>query len=87
MAVPKDTKTITIYVEADNTETVLFWLVPTGTATWKERKLIGYDVNSTDGWSLTWNVEGIDLYDHIQVQALSHTEISSDLINVTSERK
>ena len=87
VVIPKGTKTITIYVEADNAETILFWLVPTGIATWKERKLIGYDTNPTDGWSLEWNIDGMDLYDHIQVQALSHTKISNDLFNITTERK
>jgi hypothetical protein len=42
--VPKGTKEITISVKAENTETVLFWLIPTGTQTWWERRLIGYAI-------------------------------------------
>ncbi|UOY92407.1 hypothetical protein MUG87_18610 [Ectobacillus sp. JY-23] len=87
VVVPKGTKTITIHVEADHTETVLFWLIPTGTATWQERKLIGYDTDPTDGWSLKWSIDGLDLHNHIQVQALSHTNVSNDLFNIISERK
>ena len=42
--IPKGTKKMTFHVEAENTETILFWLIPTGTQTWTERKLIGYDI-------------------------------------------
>ena len=31
VSIPKGTKKITFHVEAENTETVLFWLIPTGT--------------------------------------------------------
>ncbi|KEK23157.1 hypothetical protein BAGA_10380 [Bacillus gaemokensis] len=85
--VPKETKEITIYVKAKHTDTMLFWLVPTGTATWEERQLIGYDINGADGWSLKWNVSGKMLHHHICVQALGVTSISSDLINVHTEYK
>nr|WP_088325594.1 hypothetical protein [Bacillus cereus] len=37
VVIPKGTKTITIYVEADNAETILFWLVPTGIAKAKKQ--------------------------------------------------
>ncbi|MGG1486971.1 hypothetical protein ABEI56_23410 [Peribacillus castrilensis] len=85
VVVPKGTEEITIHVKAINTETVLFWRVPSGTGTWKERELLGYDTNGTDGWSLTWNIEGKLLHDHIHVQALSHEKISNDLLNITRE--
>jgi hypothetical protein len=32
--VPKGVDEMTIFVKANNTETVLFWLIPTGTQTW-----------------------------------------------------
>jgi hypothetical protein len=35
-------------VKAENTETVLFWLVSTGTENWNQRKLIGYDIKGDD---------------------------------------
>ncbi|MED4654571.1 hypothetical protein [Bacillus pseudomycoides] len=87
VSVPLGTEEVTIYVKAKNTETMLFWLVPTGTATWKERKLLGYDTNGTDGWSLKWNIKGKVLHNHIHVQALGYTSISNDLINISSELK
>ncbi|MDM5155809.1 hypothetical protein QUF88_19040 [Bacillus sp. DX1.1] len=87
VTVPKDTKEIIIYVKAKHTETMLFWLIPTGTATWKERKLLGYDTDGTDGWSLKWHVSGRILHDHIHVQALGSTSISNDSINVHSQFK
>lgn len=83
--VPKETKEITIYVEAENTETVLFWLIPTGTAQWNERKLIGYDIKN-DGdnkFSYTWQIERT-LLDHLVVQAVGENEINSESLNIIS---
>lgn len=83
--VPEGTKEITIYVEALNTETVLFWLIPTGTQQWYERKLIGYDIKD-DGdnkFSLTWKIPR-PLHDHLEVQALGENEIAGRILNITS---
>ncbi|KOR90798.1 hypothetical protein AM231_14285 [Paenibacillus solani] len=68
--VPQDIDTMTIYVEAENVDTVLFWIAPKGTETWKERELIGYDIDGSDGWSLTWKFGDRQFHDHIAVQAL-----------------
>lgn len=68
--VPENVSMMTIYAEAENTETVLFWIAPTGTETGSERKLIGYDIDGTDGWSYTWEFGSRTFHDHIQVQAL-----------------
>ncbi|WJE51083.1 hypothetical protein QRE66_17420 [Bacillus cereus] len=87
VTIPKETKEITIYVKAKHAETMLFWLVPTGTGTWKKRQLIGYDIDGTDGWSVKWNVSQQMLHHHISVQALGVTSISSDSINVHTEYK
>lgn len=40
--VPEAADSMTIFVEADHADSVLFWLAPTGTETWQERQLIGY---------------------------------------------
>lgn len=82
--VPKGKKSMTIFVEAKNTETVLFWLIPTGTQTWKERELIGYDKDGTDGWSFTWNFGDRTFHDHITVQAIGEDSVS-DTFNVGSD--
>lgn len=76
---------MTINVNAKNTETVLFWVIPTGTQTWGERELIGYDKDGRDGWSLTWEFGNRKFHDHIQVQALGDDTISNAIINVASE--
>ncbi|PEL05652.1 hypothetical protein CN601_21615 [Bacillus sp. AFS017336] len=83
--VPKDTKKITFFVEASNTETVLFWLVPTGTQTWNERELIGYHINKDeDGkFKFTWKIDR-HLHDHLHIQALSENEISGSIINIAT---
>ncbi|MHA2855064.1 hypothetical protein ACXZ7E_13800 [Paenibacillus lautus] len=61
---------MTIHVEAENIESVLFWVAPTGTETWEERELIGYDIDGSDGWSLSWEFGNRQFHDHIAVQAL-----------------
>lgn len=83
--VPKGVKHLTIQVEAKNAETVLFWIIPTGTQTWGERELIGYDKNGRDGWSLTWKFGDRNFHDHIQVQAIGDETVANEIINVTSE--
>ncbi|MEK4339110.1 hypothetical protein [Brevibacillus sp. FSL L8-0710] len=83
--VPKGVKQLTIQVEAKNAETVLFWIIPTGTQTWGERELIGYDKNGSDGWSLTWRFGDRKFHDHIQVQAIGDETVANEIINVTSE--
>ena len=86
--IPKGTKEITFYVEAKNTETILFWLIPTGTQTWTERKLIGYDIreNQTDNnFSLTWNIDKPHLYDHLSIQAIGEEMVEQDTINLYME--
>ena len=86
--IPKGTKKITFHVEAVNTETILFWLIPTGTQTWTERKLIGYDIreNETDNnFSLTWNIDKPYLLDHLYIQAIGEEMVEQDIINLYME--
>lgn len=86
--IPKGTKKITFHVEAENTETILFWLTPTGTQTWTERKLIGYDIreNQTDThFTLTWNIDQPYLHDHLCIQAIGIEMMEQDIINLSME--
>jgi len=86
--IPKGTKKITFHVEAENTETILFWLIPTGTQTWTERQLIGYDIrkNQTDkNFSLTWNINKPSLYEHLYIQAIGDGIVEQDVINLYME--
>ncbi|RRJ66049.1 hypothetical protein EHV15_26385 [Paenibacillus oralis] len=85
--VHKDVNTMTINVKAKNIDTVLFWITPTGTETWGERELIGYDTDGSDGWSLTWNFGSRTFHDRIYVQALGSDGATQDkeIIEVTSE--
>jgi peptidoglycan hydrolase CwlO-like protein len=68
--VPEGARAMTISVEAENVDTILFWIAETGTETWRERTLIGYDKNGTDGWSIEWDFGDRIFHDHITVQAL-----------------
>lgn len=67
-------------MEAENVDTILFWIAETGTGTWGERQLIGYDIDGSDGWSITWEFGDRKFHDHILVQALG-----SDFATQTSE--
>lgn len=70
--VPKDTSEITISVEAENVDLVLFWIAPTGTGTGLERELIGYDLDGSDGWSINWSFGDRIFHDHITIQVLGN---------------
>ncbi|MFC0414065.1 hypothetical protein ACFFHH_01070 [Cytobacillus solani] len=82
----KGTKEITFKVKAANTETVLFWLIPTGTQTWTERRLIGYDIKENENdnnFSLTWNIDKPYLHDHLHIQAIGEGIVTNDIINLS----
>jgi hypothetical protein len=84
--IPKGTEKITFHVKAENTETVLFWLIPTGTQTWTERELIGYDIkekHTGNSFSLTWQIDKPFLHDHLHIQALGDGIISNEIINLS----
>lgn len=68
--VPEGVGTMTISAEVENVETILFWITQTGTETWSERTLIGYDIDGNDGWSFQWEFGDQIFHDHITVQAL-----------------
>lgn len=85
--IPNRTKLITVKVQADNTETVLFWIIPTGTQTWNQRKLIGYDTKENDKdneFSLSWKIDKPSLLNHLHIQALGEG-IANDVINLIME--
>jgi hypothetical protein len=82
--IPRGTKKITFKVKAHNTESVLYWLMPTGTQTWYLRKLIGYDIRKNDKeneFSFTWNIDRSSLLDHLHIQALGEG-IDSEIVNL-----
>ncbi|PZT53231.1 hypothetical protein [Paenibacillus silvae] len=87
VVVPANSSDLTVTVEATNAETLLFWSVPTGTETWGERELIGYDTSGSDGWKITWNIAGKSLHNHLVVQALGSDgkTITDKTINITNE--
>jgi hypothetical protein len=85
--VPTDSTELNVTVEATNAETLLFWAVPTGTETWGERELIGYDTNEDDGWKITWDIAGKSVHHHMIVQALGSDgkTITDETLNITNE--
>ncbi|MHA7580763.1 hypothetical protein ACX12E_10205 [Paenibacillus vandeheii] len=87
VVVPAKSTELNVTVETTNAETLLFWIVPTGTETWGERELIGYDINAKDGWNVTWNIAGKSLHHRLVVQALGSDgkTITDETINITNE--
>lgn len=87
--VPEDVDTMSISVEAENVETILFWISPTGTDTWGERTLIGYDIDGSDGWSITWEFGDRIFLDLITIQALGSDGVTQakETINLRSRYK
>ncbi|QOY34646.1 hypothetical protein AWH56_018225 [Anaerobacillus isosaccharinicus] len=84
--VPEGVSTMTISVEAENVETILFWITETGTGTWAERTLIGYDIDGSDGWSITWEFGNRIFLDYITIQALGNDGATqaTESINIRS---
>ncbi len=84
--VPNTVRKMTISVEAENVETILFWIAETGTGTWAERTLIGYDIDGNDGWSIEWDFGDRIFHDHIAIQALGSDGVTQaiETINVHS---
>lgn len=80
--VPQDVREVTIYAEVEHVDTVLFWLIPTGTETWSERKLIGYDQDGSDGFSLTWEFGDQILLNRISIQALGSDFSTMDYASI-----
>ncbi|MBT2281946.1 hypothetical protein J7E78_00020 [Paenibacillus polymyxa] len=87
VVVPANSSDLTVTVETTHAETLLFWSVPTGTETWGERELIGYDTSGNDGWKITWNIAGKSLHNRLVVQALGSDgkTITDETINITNE--
>lgn len=85
--IPKNSDKLDVSLEATNVETILFWVVPTGTDVWGERELIGYDINEEDGWKLVWNISERSLHHRISIQALGSDgkTIANETILITNE--
>lgn len=85
--IPKNSNELDVSLEATNVETILFWVVPTGTDAWGERELIGYDINEEDGWNLVWNISERSLHHRIAIQALGSNgkTIANETILITNE--
>lgn len=87
--VPKNAREMTITVEAENVDLVLFWIAPTGTGTGLERELIGYDLDESDGWSINWQFGERTFHNHITVQALGidYSTQASETFNIHSNEE
>jgi hypothetical protein len=84
--VPKGPGELIISVQAENTNKVEFLKIPTGTATYDERVLIGEDTDGKDGWSITWKYGDEILHDHIEIQAYGLGGKSVTSFNIYTEQ-
>lgn len=87
LIVTENTTEVILTVEAELADTVLCWIAPTGTETGKERELIGYDVDGSDGWTIRFQAGDRMYHDHILIQALGVDGVSmaSTSLNIHSE--
>jgi hypothetical protein len=61
--------TVTFHAKVSDATRVQFFLVPTGTDTWGNRKSIGVDRNGEDGWSANYTYGDEPLWSHVLVVA------------------
>lgn len=84
--VPEGVNTMAISVKVENVESILFWITENGTGTWAERTLIGYDIDGSDGWSITWEFGDRTFLDYVTIQALGSDGVTqaTESINLRS---
>jgi hypothetical protein len=81
----KPKQTLSVNVGAVNVRRVNFYFVPGGTGTWSARKLIGFDEEGKDGWSLQWISPSKSIHGHIVIEAIgSDDRTAKAIINVSS---
>jgi hypothetical protein len=61
--------TVTFHAHVSAATSVEFFLVPTGTGTWSERRSIGVDRNGRDGWTASYRYADEPLWSHLTVVA------------------
>jgi hypothetical protein len=61
--------TVTFHAQVSDATRVQFYLVPTGTGTWDNRKSIGVDRSGEDGWSVRYTYADEPLWSHLLVVA------------------
>lgn len=87
VTLPRGPGKLKIDVIAKNTKKVQFWIAPTGTGTWKYRKLIGEDTDGRDGWSIEWKYGSELLLNHIIIVAINPKGTGEIIFNVETETK
>ncbi|PGZ99835.1 hypothetical protein COE51_08565 [Bacillus pseudomycoides] len=89
ISLPKTDGTLTVRVTAKNTKRIKFYLIPTGTATYNQRKLIGSSWGKNGKFVFKWNFkENQNIFHHFAVEAInSKNQIATTgvLFNVTNE--
>lgn len=85
VVLPNKPGQLIIKVKTINAKRLKFWIVPTGSETWKYRKLLGELSNGKNVWSFTWNYGNELIHDHIVIQAIGDQGLEeSTIINVTN---
>ena len=67
-----------VRAQAINTQTVRFFLSPTGTNT--AARLLGEDTNGRDGWTLSWQYKDEPLAAHLTIRAIGLGGTSPDTV-------
>ncbi|PHG56461.1 hypothetical protein [Bacillus toyonensis] len=89
ISLPKTDGTLTVTITAINAKRIKFYLIPTGTATYNQRKLIGSSEGKNGEFVFKWNFKGDqDIFHHFAVEVInSKNQIANTgvLFNVTNE--
>lgn len=89
ISLPKTDGTLTVSITAKNAKRIKFYLIPTGTATYNQRKLIGISESKNGKFSFKWNFkEDQNIFHHFAVEAInSKNQVATTgvLFSVTNE--
>lgn len=72
LSLPKTDGTLTVSITAENAKRIKFYLIPTGTATYNQRKLIGSSEGKNGEFVFKYSFKGKqDIFHHFAVEAIN----------------
>lgn len=89
ISLPKTDGTLTVNITAKNAKMIKFYLIPTGTATYNQRKLIGISRESNGDFIFKWHFRRDKfIFHHFAIEVINSKDqiaASGVLFNVTNE--
>jgi hypothetical protein len=73
-----------IKVTTRNVQRIKVWIVPTGTQTWDERKLLCDQSGNKDFWTCIWRYTAEEtIHYHVVIHAVGRSGVLAEILNVT----